>query len=101
MGTDHRALNREDMLRRQSSTAPEWQPIETAPKDGTRVWLINRTMKQPVIGEWGDHMSLMGKLTKQWIVTHDPLNPHFPSAYGRLCCPDLWMPLPNPPKTGE
>lgn len=79
-----------------------WQPIETAPKDGTRVWLANTQMDEPVIGQWDDYQSdFGGSVSKQWIVTHDPHERWTPLRYGTLVCPDRWMPLPvsNPELT--
>jgi len=79
----------------------EWQPIETAPKDGTFVdlWVINsrgegdrvanacwKTPWGPYddkqVGWWGEHENSGDRrvfLEPTWRVTH-------------------WMPLPNPPE---
>ncbi len=71
-----------------------WQPIETAPKDGTRVWLKNGQMRQPVIGQIDDYLSeFSGTVSRQWIVTHDPYDRFMPLQYGSLCVPTHWMPL--------
>lgn len=75
--------------------AERWQPIETAPKDGTRVWLINGVMREPVIGQWGEYRSpYSDAVTKEWMITHDPCEPYMPQGYGSLVIPTLWQPLP-------
>jgi hypothetical protein len=33
---------------------PDWQPIETAPKDGTPVVLFTHPTENPVVGYWID-----------------------------------------------
>lgn len=67
--------------------APEWQPIETAPKDGTRVLL----WVPPMIA---GNVELSGYATAgRW----DSLGWH--SGITTLACqPTLWMPLPRPPE---
>ncbi|MEZ0212499.1 MAG: hypothetical protein ACAH27_06045 [Xanthobacteraceae bacterium] len=78
-----------------------WRPIESAKKDGTRMWLINSQMKEPVIGTWGDYCSpFSGVKQKEWIVTHDVCERYTPMPYGQLVCPTLWMPLPAAPAAG-
>ena len=58
----------------------EWQPIETAPKDGTRVLLVIDH------GEWGDKV-WTGLWADGWII-----------SYGKTSNkPTHWMPLPVPP----
>lgn len=73
-----------------------WQPIETAPKDGTKI-LLCLTGYQPVVGyldgeRWEyqdcgdfaeeDHWFAWQELTGEWF-------------------PDNWMPLPAPPAIAE
>lgn len=45
-----------------------WQPIETAPKDGTRVLLYFPTLREPVqLGWFADSKTLShGKITSEW-----------------------------------
>lgn len=74
----------------------DWQPIETAPKDGTRVLLfINRTYGEKfILGHWDDN-----KYSKNprpyW--TNDSQ-----SAYGIVVTrenqPTHWIKIPEPPK---
>lgn len=72
-----------------------WQPMDTAPKDGTRIWLCNNVMHAPIIGTWDDYRSeFSGAVSKQWIVTHDPCELFTPMRYGTLICPTKWAPLP-------
>jgi len=71
----------------------EWQPIETAPKDGTYIiaWCVHPHAKhsaqpisdgyaQPVIAKWIDHNG------GGWM------------WHGLSCEFTHWMPLPQPPK---
>jgi len=67
----------------------KWQPIETAPKDGTWVLLYKRGEKRAKnkylyrIGHWGKGNYSFGKL--RWIGPSGKFNPTH------------WMPLPKPP----
>ena len=67
----------------------DWQPIATAPKDGTRVLLdwTDETGRQVPIqaGFW--HVR-----ENAWCDTHHPL--HGQGAHQQ---PTHWMPLPEPP----
>lgn len=64
-----------------------WQPIETAPKDGTSILLFIEG--QVIEGQWGDW--------EDWSVA-------CVSSHGCGCCssdneaPTHWMPLPAKPK---
>lgn len=75
------------------SDIPEWQPIETAPKDGTRIWAILRADER----QWPNRSfevwhegTTEGGFDLGWTL--------FP-GYGGV--PDRhfagWMPLPKPP----
>lgn len=66
----------------------EWQPIETAPKDGTNILLFIpewRPEYQRVVGHWG--RSFFGE---KWF---DNVG-----MKALSCRPSHWMPLPEPPK---
>lgn len=62
----------------------EWQPIETAPKDGTRVLLFRRGWAESVsVGWWGglwETWNVAGGITSEFV--------H----------PTHWMPIPEPPE---
>lgn len=69
------------------AAARQWQPIETAPKDGTHVLAAVRGLTRIV--SWGktSHVPLYGFcLADQGAEDSD------------LCEPTHWMPLPEPPK---
>jgi hypothetical protein len=75
----------------------EWQPIETAPKDGTEVLLFYPRYRQGIfIGHFdvSVHMS-HGKETyrseKWW-------NGGYGGMFGKEPEPTHWMPLPSPPR---
>ena len=71
-----------------------WQPIETAPKDGTQILLCQENWG-PWVGWWGTHD---GGRDDWWF-----LDPSVDSR-DKLNCwlltsgPTHWMPLPEPPK---
>ena len=72
----------------------EWQPIETAPKDGTYV-MVGRDMGEP----WGfvlgtGFYAFVDSLVNGWVCRGivDP-----PGDLG-LGNPTHWMPLPEPPR---
>lgn len=75
----------------------EWQPIETAPKDGTKIFAINNR-GNPAAILWGK--SLGGK-NEGWIVmfSDGDLHPFWNGACGSL--PTHWMPVPPYPKAKE
>lgn len=72
--------------------AQQWQPIETAPKDGTAILLSNER------GAW------MAKYDPVYPSGYRPENPWFSLMLnhdhmrkGKPCAPTHWMPLPPPP----
>jgi len=80
--------------RAEAALAQRWQPIETAPKDGTRVLLSGEDdwLSRVVIGEWQDDL---------WVFLG------YASAHSKrrtvvLSQPKFWQPLPAaPPASGE
>ncbi len=65
--------------------APAWQPIETAPRDGTPVWAFN--------GEQAPMLYIAGEGYALWIWADQVLADVDPSPEQ----PTHWMPLPEPP----
>ena len=74
----------------------EWQPIETAPKDGTPVLFANY-----------DAMCLLTGAPHVWAGRYDKLGGEDDELMMHECSyaatnengdPTHWMPLPNPPK---
>jgi hypothetical protein len=68
----------------------QWQPIETAPKDGTE-FLVSNGSSIGFASYWGD-----GKIHSHFASTKQ-------SFFGDGSCvllrdPTHWMPLPQPPK---
>jgi hypothetical protein len=66
-----------------------WQPIETAPKDGTRVLLANRRYRFVDAGHYWRNANKRHP-RKRWVWNGWPRHE-----------PTHWQPLPAPPKTGE
>ena len=71
----------------------EWQPIETAPKDGTKI-LVHGPMKEdPATATPHDRTYTevcpwyLGRWTVTWKVGHGE--------------PTHWMPLPDPPEAAK
>lgn len=67
----------------------EWQPINTAPKNGTSIWAYQDQNHHQCIMHWieGDGYSL-------WVYTDEVLTDVEPSPKQ----PTHWMPLPNAPR---
>lgn len=66
-----------------------WQPIETAPKDGTKVlaWADNPCWSEPAIAFWGRSNPLN---MAEWLGGHCSIR--------HIDQPTHWMPLPPPPQ---
>lgn len=64
-----------------TSSASSWQPIETAPTDGTRIliWSFGPGIET---GSWSE-----SKRPSGWVA----------HSYSSPRAPAFWMPLPNPP----
>ena len=66
-----------------------WQPIETAPKDGTYILLHNdRLLGPPYIAQWCAEYPDFGEC---WLGPAD-ISLHNPIFFTH------WMPLPEPPR---
>ena len=65
----------------------EWQPIETAPKDGTKIWLYYEGTAY--WGHWYQHRAVSGWITDVFDCAMYDFRP------------TRWMPLPAPPAEGE
>ena len=103
-------------LRDARAMGPEWQPIETAPRDGTLIIIAHRPMDSAhnhlpyelVIAAWRPAWGLPGE-PAEWIgigprgtdgdrtasklELHENFRAHFPNTG-----PTHWQPLPAPPK---
>ena len=66
----------------------QWQPIETAPKDGTNILLVNR-VGNVATGLWQGN----GEYECWWLRGGNRPNTFFNHHYG----PSYWMPLPELP----
>ena len=64
----------------------EWQPIETAPRDGTHVLIY---VPGWINGSEARYLDDEG----WWLANNDPTD-----HWGEQQHPTHWMPLPNPPK---
>ena len=65
----------------------EWQPIETAPKDGKRHMLFAAEFDRP--GDWRIKMGYWSEGYKSW------------QLFGGSWKPTHWMPLPPPPSNAK
>ncbi len=76
----------------------EWQPIETAPRDGTVIELIAPMSEYPRIGKWVDFPSFVFRGVREpgiskWV----DANLTFPEIKN----PTLWRPIPPLPQPQE
>ena len=77
-------------------TLQGWQPIETAPKDGSSIWLWNG--REMIVGWWetsrpfpnSDHFN-------DWCSGHETAG-IYEAGFTRVYGPTHWMPLPEAPK---
>ena len=76
----------------------EGQPISTAPKDGSVVWVINSVMKNPVLARFGKPTLMSGQSIDGFAVYSDPFDPLMPARFNGLVQPTHWRPLPEKPK---
>lgn len=68
----------------------DWQPIDTAPKDGTKL-LLARYVGNPLHDSalWWMAAGAWSEKYQNWNDTNTP---------DAFVCPTHWMPLPEPPK---
>ena len=64
-----------------------WQPIATAPKDGTDI----------LLAEWRPHFKSVGDRYGEIDIGCWHTDDGWISNYGRVEEPTMWMPLPKPP----
>lgn len=75
--------------------APEWQPIETAPKDGSSIWLWNG--REMIVGWWETARPFPGSSHfNDWCSGHETAG-IYDAGFTRVYGPTHWMPLPTPP----
>lgn len=67
----------------------EWQPIETAPKDGTSILVWRRN--QVLVAHWD--IDKYAKTPRPYWGAFDVWN----KTSNRLTPPTHWMPMPRPP----
>lgn len=77
-----------DRLLRASPAETGWRPIESAPKDGTRILLSNGH-----IGRWAKWKT---SKSPRWVMERRSNNDQWPDQN-----PTHWMPLPAPPSTAQ
>lgn len=71
----------------------DWQPIETAPLNGTVVEVRNPHMWHPVEAAYGAYTAPWGKTYAQWVLVRD-LSPSVHLLPGTLVIPTEWRPAP-------
>ena len=69
-----------------------WQPIETAPKDGTEFVMLDANVKTATVGEW--------MIAPEWQKIRPGELLGF-SGWFPLHSPTHWMPLPELPETTD
>lgn len=81
----------------EAALANQWRPIETAPKDGTLVLLV-QPWRRTAIGSYRiDQMAHDAGPT--WLA--DDYDEYSTGYASTPLAPAYWMPLPAPPKGGE
>jgi hypothetical protein len=89
---DHRVL-RLEAENKQLREATQWQPIGTAPKDGSMLFLWSMGIHQ---GSWCIDEGYSGDEEPSWF---DNSRDSFTTGYSASPLnPTHWMPLPEPPK---
>lgn len=86
-------------LSQQADTADKWLPIESAPRDGTRIRLKWRNAED--VGSW----SLFDESNKEWVWEQYPelrgIDGEWSTDFGNAAADEVeplgWQPLPAPP----
>ena len=74
------------------SNEPQWQPIETAPKDGTQLLLFcGDEWYGIIVGHYGE------LITCDYLTGDEETETCWQSGLEKYC-PTHWMPLPKSPK---
>lgn len=76
-------------LKRRLSERNQWQPIETAPRDGTEILACDKNGIKAIIAFLKEGKTLFGK-----IFSISMENRALESSY----CAVIWTPIPQPPK---
>jgi hypothetical protein len=73
----------------------DWQPIETAPKDGTAILVACPEAENIFIGAWRtwESAALRGEVTAWW--SNGAKNSYQPDQL--ILAPKYWMPIPDLP----
>ena len=83
---------------KQQPASPGWRPIESAPKDGTRIMLWNGD-DEPVFAhwdtslEWGKGSKPINDWVSDWLTVSG-----YDAGAERVYNPTHWQPLPQPPQ---
>jgi len=83
------AQTRHDIFGEVQVNTNEWQPIETAPKDGREIL---------VYGKWVGEISGDYPMNAIGVAYSGSLSLTLGDAYSCDCIATHWMPLPEPPK---
>lgn len=70
----------------------EWQPIDTAPMDGTPILLF---AQEPLIGFWAK--SPRPYKFEGWTSGWETVGGQYDAGFIPISAPTHWMPLPAPP----
>lgn len=74
----------------------EWQPIGTAPRDGTRILVYSNKLKMPLIVRWGvSECASLGDETTGWVT--DAWGPGYDYSCDEGDVITHWAPIPPPP----
>lgn len=76
----------------------EWQPIETAPKDGTTILVRGRPTDLVMGGDTLVKFHKLGTYTAAWDEIDSTFCLSGGSWLGPFVSPTHWMPLPPPPE---